>query len=182
LASENKVGRRREVDMKKPNIFKVLEKKIETTKIQKWDSCCWVGFYNYLEHSELKIKEWGQVNNESGGFLGLCLKAHKWKGIYWVYLQIEEENLCFKVGDVDKENRKNVREELYKILIAKAKEANRKEIKRPKPFGSGNTMTVAKVERKDWLGGDNEIVDKKKVVEKLKEYDKFLEGLIAQKG
>ena len=36
-------------------------------------------------------------------------------------------------------------------------------------------MTVAIVERKDWLGDDNDIINKEKVIEKLKEYERFLD-------
>jgi hypothetical protein len=161
--------------------LEAAEKAFETTEIQKWDWSCWTGFYNYLD-SELDIVDWKYVSNPAGGFLGIWWHFFEWKE-YKVYLQIEQGDLCFKIGNVKvKENRSHVRDEWHNILKSKAKEANRKEIVKPERFGNGKWMTVARVERKDWLGGDNEIVDKKKVVEKLKEYEKFLEGLIAPKG
>jgi hypothetical protein len=155
--------------------LEIAENAFETNEIQKWDWNCWIGFYRYLD-SKLNIVGWDYVPNPAGGFLGIWWRFKRWKR-YEVYLQIEQGDLCFKIGYVH-ENRKNAREEWYNILMAKAKETNRKEIIKPDRFGSGEWMTVARVERKDWLGSDNEIIDKDKVVKKLKEYEEFLESLL----
>ena len=52
------------------------------------------------------------------------------------------------------------------------------EIQRPRRFGSGNYMTVAVVERKHWLGDDDSVIDKEKVVNKLREYEQFLDDCL----
>jgi len=153
--------------------LEAAEKAFETKKIQEWDWNCWIGFYSYLD-SKLAIHDWKYVSNPAGGFLGIWWHFLDWKE-YTVYLQIEQGDLCFKIGNVKEENRKNARDEWYNILIAKAKESNKEEIRKPDRFGNGEWMTVAKVEHKDWLGGENEIIDKEKVVKKLKEYEEFLD-------
>ena len=148
------------------------ENAFETKKINEWDWSCWAGFYNYLD-SALEISDWKYVPNPSGGFLGIWWHFQEWKK-YYVYLQIEQGNLCFKIGEVYK-NHQKVREEWHKTLIKKAAEKNKKEIKKPPRFGSGTYMTVARIERKYWLGNDDEIIDKEKVIKTLKEYEKFLD-------
>ncbi|MDR0517984.1 MAG: PD-(D/E)XK nuclease family protein [Fibromonadaceae bacterium] len=140
--------------------IEIAEKAFETTEIQKWDWSCWVGFYNYLD-SKLNITDWRKHEHPSGGFLGIWWHLLEWKE-YKVYIQIEQGDLCFKVGNV-KENHSHVRGEWHNILMAKAKETNREEIVKPKRFGNGEWMSVAIVESKDWLG--NEMIDKEKVVE-----------------
>jgi hypothetical protein len=39
-------------------------------------------------------------------------------------------------------------------------------------------MTVGVVERKDWLGNDEDILDKEKIIKKLKEYEEILDILL----
>jgi hypothetical protein len=153
------------------------EKAFETKMIKDWDWNCWIGFYNYLD-SKLEIVGWEYVPNKKGGFLGLWWHWQVWKK-YEVYLQIEQNNFCFKIGvGPAKENCKDAREKWQRILMAKAKEKNRNEIIKPARLGSGKWMTVAIVKQKDWLGSDDEIIDLKKVIVRLKEYEKFLENSI----
>jgi len=155
------------------------EKAFETKLIGEWagkgeysDWNCWTGFYHFLD-SVLDIKVWEYVPNQSGGFLGIWWHFRDWKG-YEVYLQIEQGKLCFRIGNV-KEDRGKIRNEWHNILMEKVREKNKAEIIKPPRFGSGMYMAVAIVERKDWLGNDNEIINKKKVIEKLKEYEEFLD-------
>jgi len=150
------------------------EKAFETKAIKEWerDWNCWTGFYDYLD-SILEISDWKYVANPSGGFLGIWWHFCKWKE-YYVYLQIEQGKLCFRIGPVN-ENRKQVTNEWYNIVNQKSLEKGKKEIKRPKRFGSGYYITVAIIEREDWLGNDNEPIDKDKVIAKLKEYEDFLD-------
>lgn len=156
----------------KINRLEKAENAFETKKIKSWDRNCWTGFYRFLE-TKIEISDWKYVSNPAGGFLGIWWHSLEWKD-YYVYLQIEQGNLCFKIGEVY-EDRKNVRNEWYNILIKKANKKNRNEINKPIRFGNGTYMTVAIVERKNWLGNDNEIIDKNKVIGKLKEYEFFLD-------
>lgn len=148
-----------------------VEKAFETKLIKDWDRNCWTGFYHYLDYI-LDDSFWRIVNNQSDPFLGIWWHFKEWKK-YNVYLQIDEKKLCFRIGEVYK-NPQKVRNEWHDILMEKARRKKKEEIKKPKHFGSGSSMNVAIVERKDWLGDDNEKIDKEKVIKKLKEYELFL--------
>jgi len=155
--------------------LEVAEKAFETKKIQEWNDSCWIGFYRYLNSNLDSNLDYDEFNKDKNrGFLGFQWHFCKWQE-YQVCLRIEQGPLCFRIGgEVNKENCKNVWKKWQNILMAKAEKFNR-EIKRSPRFKSGKNMTVARVECKDWLGDDNEIIDKEKVVKKLKEYEKFLD-------
>jgi hypothetical protein len=149
------------------------EKAFETKALGQWDGDAWSGFYHFLD-SRLKIKGWGYVPNASGGFLGLWWHSLKWQD-YAVYLQIEQGNLCFKIGEVY-ENHSEIRNEWFSILMAKAEAKGFAEITKPQRFGSGTYMTVAIVKRQDWLGADDGLLDKERVIKVLQKYEAFLDG------
>jgi hypothetical protein len=156
----------------KINNLELNEKAYEKKLIKDWDYGCWTGFYHFLD-SQLENMDWGYVANPAGGFLGFWWYFSAWDN-YEVYLQIEQGNLCFKIGEV-KENRTEVRDRWHEILLKKAEQENRTEIVRPGRFGSGGSMTAAIVERKHWLGNDNEIIEKDKIIARLRGYENFLE-------
>ncbi|PKV75298.1 PD-(D/E)XK nuclease family protein [Pontibacter ramchanderi] len=158
----------------------LLEKQnnsFETLPIKNWNRNSWEGFYQFLQ-TQIKVNGWRYVANPAGGFLGLWWHSDEWKD-YNVYLQIEEGNLCFKIGEVYN-NHSHVRNEWYSNLMAHAKKLGRKEIIKPRRFGSGTYMTVAIVERKHWLGPDDSIVILPEVVQRLKEYEQFIDTLLEQ--
>ena len=99
-------------------------------------------------------------------------------------MQIEQGNLCFKISthpdDVGKVvmNRPNIRQEWFEHVVSAAREANLQEIRRPDRFGNGNYMTVAVVDREAWLGKDDSIVEKEKVIANLKRYLSFFEKTV----
>ena len=93
--------------------------------------------------------------------------------------------MCFKIStDPDElempENitRSEIRDKLHNLIIKKGKEFGIKGIKRPDRFGHGKYMTVAIVEKKNWLGNNEETLNKEKVSETLKSYRKFLKEII----
>lgn len=102
----------------------------------------WHGLYRYLE-DELEVVGWGHVNNASGGFLGL---TWHWRGN--VYLQIEQEKLCFKVEVGDKE-RRSERRWYWHERVVEAGKASSLTITKPPRFGNGWYMTVAILDG-DW--------------------------------
>ena len=161
--------------VEKINNLEKAENAYETKKIKLWDWNCWTGFYHFLD-TKLEINDWKYVSNPAGGFLGIWWHFLEWKD-YYVYLQIEQGNLCFKIGEVY-ENNKDVRDEWFKILMENVKRNKKNEIIKPIRFGNGSYMTVAIVERKNWLGEDNELINKEKVLEKIKEYENFLSNCI----
>ena len=155
----------------------------EDKKIGEWKSADWEGFYQFLE-KEINLVSWNFVNNPNGGFWNAVLNWNYW-GIYPSYLQIEQGNLCFKIStDPDElempENitRSEIRDKLHNLIIKKGKEFGIKGIKRPDRFGHGKYMTVAIVEKKNWLGNNDETLNKEKVSETLKSYRKFLKEII----
>jgi hypothetical protein len=157
------------------NNIEKAEIAFETKKIKDWDYSCWTGFYHYLD-TQLDSIDWGDIPNPNGGFLGIWWCKKKWKK-YDVYMQIEQGNLCFKIGKVD-ENHGEVRNKWHNILMKNAQKAGRNEIVKPSRFGKGIHMSVGIVERKDWLGSDEEVVNKEDVIERLKKYESFLGSCI----
>jgi hypothetical protein len=152
------------------------ENSFETELIKNWHWDSWIGFYRYLE-SQIDVRGWNYVPNQSGGFMGLWWPYHIWKTAH-VYLQIEKGKLCFKIGEVY-ENRKELRNELHSIIMSNAEKENKHEIiKKPQRFGNGLSMTVAVVNQEDWLGPNDAKIDKNNVVNKLKEYELFLEKCV----
>lgn len=154
-----------------------LENSFEKLTIKEWHWNSWLGFYQFLQ-TKIEVTEWRYVANPSGGFLGLWWHFLEWKD-YNVYLQIEQGNLCFKIGEVYN-NHSSVRNEWFSIIMKHAEQKGNSEIVKPQRFGSGTYMTVAIIERKDWLGDDDRILDKEKVVDKLKEYERFIDDCIKE--
>lgn len=163
--------------------IEALSKSFRTRPIGEWSWGSWCGFLSYLDEVRDKNDwgEWKYVANPSGGFLGACWHFLKWRD-YMVYLQIEQnihENkfgtcrLCFKIQHVKEENLKT-RNEWAKIILAHAAECGFKEI-RPAKCRKGENMTVAVIDRTDWLGPDGSIVDLEQVAARLHRYEKFLD-------
>lgn len=147
----------------------------ETLIIGDWHWDSWKGFYQFLE-SKINVSAWRYVSNPSGGFLGLWWHFGDWKG-YSVYLQIEQGNLCFKIGEVY-DNHSEVRNEWHKIIMEYAELKKYDEIEKPPRFGTGTYMTVAIVDKKYWLGEDNLTLDKERVIKNLRKYETVLNECI----
>lgn len=163
----------------KENIIRI-EQSVDSFKIlpiNKWHWNSWEGFYKFLE-SHIKVSDWRYVSNPSGGFLGLWWHFLTWKSCY-VYLQIEQGNLCFKLGEVY-ENHSELRNEWYSIIMKKAKAEGLTEIKKPQRFGSGTYMTVAVIERQNWLGKNDTLLSCDAVIDSLKKYEAFLDSCVEQ--
>jgi hypothetical protein len=98
--------------------------------------------------------DWGYVSNASGGFLGAwwCFKDwadHEGKR-HKVYLQIERGPLCFKIAVAEGADKGDLRARWREQLATKAREIG---IAVPPPprMGSGWTMTVGRIELRDWM-------------------------------
>lgn len=147
-----------------------------TQPIGKWHGESWTGFYRYLDET-MDVEGWGFVPNPSGGFIGLWWNFRKWRECQ-AYWQIEQGNLCLKLGGVEN-NRQETRNEWTRLMSKHAQESGQASIRPPKHPRLGRSMTVAVVERRDWLGADNETVDAKAVVERLEGYARFLDECVA---
>jgi hypothetical protein len=155
----------------------------EFKNIGEWNGADWQGFFQFLE-KEISIVNWNYVNNPNGGFWNAVLNWEYWD-IYSAYIQIEQGKLCFKIStDPDElempENvtRGEIRNKLHNLIISKAKELGFPKIRRPDRFGNGKYMTVAIVDRENWLGSDSSKVDKKAVANLLTAYKNFLKQII----
>jgi hypothetical protein len=151
----------------------------EDKNIGDWSDSDWQGFFQYLER-EISIINWNYVNNPNGGFWNAILNWEYWD-IYPVYIQIEQGKLCFKIStDPDEvempENmlRGDVRNKLHNLILSKAKELSLPNIRRPDRFGNGKSMTVAIVDKENWLGADNSKIKKETVINLLTTYTDFL--------
>lgn len=156
----------------------------ENKNIGEWNGMDWQGFFQFLE-KEITIVNWHYVNNPNGGFWNAILNWEYWD-IYPIYIQLEEGKLCFKISTDPEEpvempenvTRGEIRNRISKLILSSAKGKGFDSIRRPDRFGSGKYMTVAVVDRENWLGSDNSLVDKKAVVNLLVTYIAFLEEII----
>ncbi|WP_100629843.1 PD-(D/E)XK nuclease family protein [Algoriphagus formosus] len=155
----------------------------EEKLIQDWNGSDWQGFYQYLE-KQIDLIDWKYVNNPNGGFWNAVINWSYW-GNYPAYLQTEQYKLCFKLSTDPAEdsmfanvNRKEVRNELSELILKSAREKNISSIKRPNRYGNGKYMTVAIVEGENWLGKNDELINKEKVLENLMFYKSFLLSVI----
>lgn len=62
---------------------------------------------------------------------------------YTPYLQLENNELCFKIEVIDETRRQEARDEAHRKLVEAGKQLNMS-VKRPDRMGNGRYMTVAK--------------------------------------
>lgn len=157
----------------------------ENKLIKDWNGNDWQGFFQFLE-KEIELVNWNYVNNPSGGFWNAVLNWNYWS-IYPAYLQLEQGKLCFKISTDPKElempkglTRSQIRSQLHNLIMNQAKKFGYEHIRRPDRFGNGNYMTVAIVDRANWLGADNQTIDKETIIKTLADYLKFLRETISE--
>lgn len=161
-----------------------INNEFEIKPLKNWNGNDWQGFFQFLE-KKLKIINWNFVNNPNGGFWNAILNWDYWD-IYPFYIQLEEGKLCFKVSTDPAEpvimpeniTRSQVRNNLHKLIMEEARESQIKHIRRPNRFGNGNYMTVAIIDKENWLGNQDKILDKEKVINTLKFHLSFLREII----
>lgn len=155
----------------------------ENKLIKDWNGNDWQGFFQFLE-KEIEIENWHYVNNPSGGFWNAVLNWDYWD-IYPAYIQLEEGKLCFKISTDSDElempedlTRSEIRNQLHNLILNQAEKFGFEHIRRPDRFGNGNYMTVAIVDRENWLGADNQTIDKETIIKTLTDYLIFLRKII----
>ena len=146
----------------------------ETPLEEEWSPRAWEGFYRHLEEridpGSKKNMNWEYVPNKAGGFRALF-----WEPGGDVYLQVEEEKLCFKIWVEDSDQRSERRQHWHKQIV-QAGESLRLPIKKPARFGYGKTMTVAILEG-DWRrSGSGGRLDLEKTVEVLNKAERVLQA------
>jgi len=113
---------------------------------------------------------WDYVSNPSGGFMGFWWhwKAEK-------YLQMEMEQLCFRIVVEDKSEQSTRRNDWHESLIKQSGDSPLV-ISKPGRFGKGTCMTVAVLDD-DYLKTDeNGLLDIEETVSVLRQAERLLDS------
>lgn len=155
----------------------------EENNRENWSWVSWEGFYRELEmRMPSDSVGWNYVSNPRGGFLGF-----HWKWISlgegeseqgpWLLLQLEvvvndkdKQKLCFKVVDVEKPQRSELKWKWHERVMA----AGDGKVVRPRVLRVGNSMTVGHW-KGEWLAFSSGRLDLAATVANLKEAGRILE-------
>lgn len=125
--------------------------------VDDWSGDAWGGFYRSLEEKidpgNAKDMDWNYIPNQAGGFWGLWWYFHT-VAEDCLYLQTEQEKLCFKISVGDSTKRSERRQHWHERIMQTG-ESLGLPIGKPARFGSGTHMTVA-VLKEDWRKPDGE--------------------------
>lgn len=161
------------------NHLQSIEEAVQSFKskpVNEWKKRAWIGFFQHLQ-SYLGEGNWGYVANPSGGFMGFWGLGHRVENNIDIYLQIEQEKICFKMSVPDKERRSKIRNEFYKLFKIEASDFDLK-VTKPKRFGSGRHMTFAVLDT-DIFDGKSSI-DLQQVDRLMNEVQKFINHTVNQ--
>ena len=146
--------------------------RFKTLPTSKWGWYAWQGFYQEI-NKYIDLASWAYVSNPSGGFLGAFWHFIGIDDNIEMYLQFEEQKLCFKIW-CGYDNKSEIRNRFFDIIMTtKQNIFTDEEIHKPNRFRPGEYMTVAVVEP-DLLFG-TEIVDIQAVVSKLHQYEHLID-------
>lgn len=153
-----------------------------------WNGHSWVGFFQFIE-SKIEIIKWHWVNNPGGGFWNLCLTWKGWNN-FPVYMQLEEEKLCFKIAlsedqtelDNNHTDINGVQDQIRDWLFSFVQENQFDIIRKPNRYAhQGNYRTFAVIDSQNWLGNRDEMLDPEGVVTRLKKiihfYGEFIDHI-----
>ena len=162
----------------------------ETQSFRKWrrDGVerqwpAWQGLFRELEerlwreNAAAHWRGWGYVPNPAGGFLGFWWKPLELPAVHPAYLQLEWEELCFKVeaGDCSAERRDELKWEWNKRLTSQ-----HERVVKPRVMRRGSTMTVAK-HACGWLRFDQgNALDLDATIASLREAERILVAAAAE--
>ena len=146
----------------------------KTMPATRWDELWdpWQGFYVELQR-RLETGGWGYVPNQGGGFMGFWWHDGEFMG-QPVYLQLEGPRLCFKIEVLEKGDRTSNRNQWYERIrqVAPSLQFN---IKKPKRFGHGKSMTVAELVDDYLLADEDSKLDIARTVEVLRHSERVLD-------
>jgi len=139
-------------------------KSFESAPMDDWARTAWKGFYQRLQE-QLGSGNWNYVSNPSGGFMGYWWHFSESNGCKQ-YLQLQEDQLCFKIEVEDEDEYKRLRTKWHNKIVAAASEAPIDAVK-PDRFGYGKHMTVAVIPE-DYRATDEEgILDIAETLQRL---------------
>lgn len=116
----------------------------------------WSGFYEWLKSVLADCDfDWNYVPNPRGGFVGAWWHFRNWRGCS-LYLQVEEEKLCIKLGteDTHSEEQRRLSRDFVENVIFQHPLAKQLDLKPSRRLGK--YMTVACVRSKPWLTLDSD--------------------------
>lgn len=157
-----------------------------TTPLSQWKSWAWVGFYQFVE-SQIDIHFWHKVNNQSGGFWNLCLTWGYWQH-YPVYIQIEEEDICYKMAieqgrkasGMSEAEANRVQDFVFRELLSFAKEM-KVHVRKPKRYAhAGKFRTFAIVPQEIWMGDRDSIINPDAVLSRIKSNIEFYHSFLGK--
>jgi len=151
--------------------------KFESQPVAEWGKHAWIGFFQYLQ-SYLGEGNWKYVANKSGGFMGFWAFKHRVNDVD-VYLLLEQDKICFKVSVPNKNNRRKIRNEFYKLFVTQAPNFDL-EVVRPKKFGSGKHMTFAILSTDVFNLNNDSSVDFRQIETLMENLQKYISYMIDQ--
>jgi hypothetical protein len=160
--------------------LKNMDKRFESfgdKKIENWDWEGWQGFFTVLQQNF--DGNWSYVSNPSGGFMAFWWSSESVDDCT-VYMQLEDENLCYKISVEKKENNYSKLRNFWHKKIIKASNDSELSIIKPSRFGHGETMTVAVLQEDYRVTGSGKILDQEKTIDKLRNAEKVLKKAIGQ--
>lgn len=119
--------------------------------LSQWDSNAWQGFFSCLQE-HIPSGEWKAVAHRGGSFLGFYWHSCPQGSDCEPYLQLEEQELCFKIWVSNPDQRARLKDLWHRRVM----DGNPGHIKLVKPprLKSGETITVARLEG-DYRRSDN---------------------------
>ncbi len=137
----------------------------------------WHGFFVALQ-GELSQADWSYVPNKAGGFMGFWWHVHL-AGDREVYLQLENNKLCFKITVPDSTSRSAERNEWHRHLMA-CRDATQLPIVKPSRFGTGEYMTTAVLQGDYRSATASGMLDFNATIQRLHEAESFLDHAVGQ--
>lgn len=148
---------------------------VQPTKLaDEWSWHSWVGFYKHLQEL-LGTGHWDYVANPGGGFLGFWWHFQG-EGVCSQHLQLEYDQLCFKIRVKERAERAAQRKKWYDIIKPRAEEFGLK-LKKPDKFGSGEFMTVLVLDGDYRSANGKNIIDLEQTRATLGKAEKLLEAV-----
>jgi len=134
----------------------------------------WAGFFTALQE-RLGEGRWKYVANPSGGFM--CFHYH-WNGDK--YLQLEEDQLCFKIMVEDKGQQVAAWQAWHDVLMAEAR-GSELQVTRPGRRGTGTWMTVAVLTGEYRQADAAGLLDMDRTVAVLKKAEELLDAAVTKR-
>jgi len=125
--------------------------------VKDWNSTQWTGLYTKLKE-ELNDGDFGYIPNRSGGFMGYWFGGCDIDADANIYVQSEQDKLCFKIYVGKKEDRQSAKWFWHDAVI-KAGKSIGLEIVKPKVMRTGQWFTIGVLNTDDdkpWMKTDDE--------------------------